>query len=167
VDEWVSSEIHPETPPEGMLLSVRLPGIDWDGMYQNLRRSGAQYGISFGDVKLLSNSRLSLEAGEYARDHGRFDEYHEEIFRAYFTEVQDIGRMDVILDAARSAGLDAEALQSALKKGFYRDRLQAAQQESERYGVTGVPAFIIEDQYKIVGAQPMEVFRELMQKLGK
>ena len=163
----MSCEIHPETPPEGVLLSVRLPGIDWDGMYQNLRRSGAQYGIAFGDVKLLSNSRLSLEAGEYARDHGRFDEYHEEIFRAYFTAVKDIGRMDVILDAARSAGLDAEALQAALKKGLYRDRLQAAQQESERYGVTGVPAFIIEDQYKIVGAQPLEVFRETLHGLKK
>ena len=150
-----------------MLLSVRLPGIDWEGMYQNLRRSGAQYGISFGDVKLLSNSRLSLEAGEYARDHGRFDEYHEEIFRAYFTEVKDIGRMDVILDAARSAGLDAEGLTAALQDGRYRAKLQNAQQESERYGVTGVPAFIIEDQYKIVGAQPLEVFREVMQKLGK
>jgi len=148
-------------------LAVRLPGIDWEGMYQNLRLSGAQYGITFGDVKLLSNSRLSLEAGEYARDHGRFHEFHEEIFRAYFTEVKDIGRMDVILDSARSVGLDAEALQAALKKCCYRDRLQAAQQESERYGISGVPAFIIEEQYKIVGAQPLEVFRETLQKVGE
>jgi predicted DsbA family dithiol-disulfide isomerase len=163
----VSCEIHPETPPEGVLLSVRLPGIDWDGMYQKLRRSGAPYGITFGDVKLLSNSRLSLEAGEFARDHGRFDQFHEAIFRAYFTAARDIGRMDVILDAARSAGLDAEALQAALNKGLYRDRLQAAQKESERYEVTGVPAFIIEDHYKIVGAQPLEVFRETLQRMGK
>jgi predicted DsbA family dithiol-disulfide isomerase len=163
----VSCEIHPETPPEGVLLSVRLPGIDWDGMYQNLRRSGAPYGIAFGDVKLLSNSRLSLEAGEFARDQGRFDDFHEEIFRAYFTGVQDIGRMDVILDVARSSGLDAEALRAALTQGLYRERLQAAQQESERYGVTGVPAFIIEEHYKIVGAQPLEVFRETLQKVGK
>jgi predicted DsbA family dithiol-disulfide isomerase len=163
----VSSEIHPETPPAGVLLSVRLPGIDWDGMYQNLRRSGAQYGISFGDVKLLSNSRLSLEAGEYARDHGRFDEYHEEIFRAYFTEVKDIGRMDVILDVARSAGLDTEGLTAALQEGSYRAKLQNAQQESQRQDITGVPAFIIEDQYKIVGAQPLEVFRDTLRSLGK
>jgi predicted DsbA family dithiol-disulfide isomerase len=160
-------EIHPETPPEGVLLAVRLPGIDWEGMYQNLRRSGAHYGITFGDVKLLSNSRLSLEAGEYARDHGRFHEFHEKIFRAYFTEVKDIGRMEVILEAARSAGLDTQVLAAALREGRYRARLQEVQQESERYGVTGVPAFIVEEQYKIVGAQPLEVFRETLRRVGK
>ena len=163
----MSCEIHPETPPEGVLLSVRLPGIDWEGMYQNLRRSGAQYGIAFGDVKLLSNSRRALEAGEYARDRGRFDEFHEKIFHAYFTEVKDIGRMDVIADAARAAGLDAEGLTAALQEGRYSAKLQAAQQESEHYDVTGVPAFIIGDTYRIVGAQPLEVFREALQKMGK
>jgi predicted DsbA family dithiol-disulfide isomerase len=136
-------------------------------MYQDLRRSGAQYGITFGDVKLLSNSRLSLEAGEYARDHGRFHAFHEEIFRAYFTGVKDIGRIEVILEAACSAGLDTEALATALREGRYRARLREAQEESERYGVTGVPAFIVEDKYKIVGAQPLEVFREVLENLGK
>jgi predicted DsbA family dithiol-disulfide isomerase len=165
VEEWVGCEIHPETPPEGVLLTVRLPGIDWEGMYQNLRRSGAQYGITFGDVKLLSNSRLSLEAGEYARDHGRFHEFHEEIFRAYFTGVKDIGRMDVILEAACSVGLDTEELAKALREGQYRARLREAQEQSERYGVTGVPAFIIEEKYKIVGAQPLEVFRETLHRV--
>ena len=144
---------------------MRLPGIDWDGMYRDLRRSGAQYGITFGDVKLLSNSRLSLEAGEYARDRGRFDEFHEEIFRAYFTQVKDIGRMDVIAEAARAAGLATDELQAALDAGRYRSRLQAAQIESERYGITGVPAFIIEEKYKLVGAQPLEVFREALARI--
>jgi len=162
----VSCEIHPETPPEGILLAVRLPGIDWEGMYENLRRSGASYGIRFGAVTLLSNSRLALEAGEYARDHGSFDEFHEQVFHAYFTEVKDIGRLDVILDIARSAGLDAEELKTALQEGRYSAKLQAAQQQSERYRVTGVPAFIINEEHKIVGAQPLEVFREVMQKPG-
>ena len=136
-------------------------------MYQNLRRSGAQYGITFGDVKLLSNSRLALEAGEYAHDHGRFDEFHEEIFRAYFTEAKDIGRMDVIMDVACSAGLDAEELAAALKEGRYSAKLQAAQQESQLQDITGVPAFIIDERYKIVGAQPLEVFRDTLCSLGK
>jgi len=150
-----------------VLLSVRLPGIDWDGMYQNLRRAGAHYGITFGAVTLLSNSRLALEASEYARDHGSFEEFHEKIFHAYFTEVKDIGRMDVILDAARSAGLDTEGLTVALQEGRYRAKLQNAQQESQRQDITGVPTFIIDERYKIVGAQPLEVFRDTLCSLGK
>jgi len=75
--------------------------------------------------------------------------------------------MDVILGAAHSAGLDTEALATALREGRYRARLREAQEESERYGVTGVPAFIVEEQYKIVGAQPLEVFRETLHRVGK
>ena len=146
---------------------MRLPGLDWEGLYQNLRRSGAPYGITFGDVKLLSNSRLSLEAGEYARDHGRFDEFHEKVFHEYFTEVKDIGRMDVIMDAARAAGLDTEGLTAALQEGRYHERLRKAQQESQRQEITGVPTFIIDERYKIVGAQPLEVFRDTLCSLGK
>ena len=70
----------------------------------------------------------------------------KKVFRAYFTEVKDIGRMDVIMDAARSAGLDAEGLQLPCRRAVTVTRLQKAQQESERYGVTGVPAFIIDEQ---------------------
>ena len=85
-DDWLAFEIHPETPEKGVLLTEHLPHIDWDEMYINLRRSGARFGITFSDVTVLSNSRMSLEAGEFARDHGMFDKFHEQIFYQYFTE---------------------------------------------------------------------------------
>jgi predicted DsbA family dithiol-disulfide isomerase len=83
-------------------------------MFDNLRRSGKDFGIVFGDRTLLSNSRLSLEASEYARDMGLYDQFHDRIFHAYFTE-----------------------------------------------------AFIINDTHKIVGAQPVAVFIEILNKIGK
>ena len=146
---------------------MRLPGIDWDEMYHNLRRSGSQFGITFGDVKLLSNSRKALEASEYARDQGKYGEFHEKVFYAYFAEMQDIGRVDVILELARSAGMDAKELKVSLEEGRYTTRLEESLREGRLYNVSAVPTFIIDEKYNIVGAQPIEVFQEALKSVEK
>jgi predicted DsbA family dithiol-disulfide isomerase len=166
-DEWVSFEIHPETPLEGVLLNKRLPQIDWEEMYERLRQTGSRFGISFGQVTLLPNSRTALEASEYARDHGMHAQFHEKIFYAYFTENQDIGRMDVVLDIAALTGLDALDLRKALHAKRYFPRLQATQKQAHASGITGVPTFIIGGTYKVVGAQPIEVFRDIFLRISK
>ena len=113
-DEWLSFEIHPETPPEGVLLTEHLSHIDWDEMYTGLRKSGKEYNIEFGGVTILANSRKAFEASEFAREQGKYDELHEGLFYAYFTEVRNIGDEDVIMDVASKEGLDTSALKQAL-----------------------------------------------------
>jgi hypothetical protein len=81
-ETWISYELHPETPPEGILLSERFKGYDVSKMFDALRQRGKEFGIVFGDCSVLSNSRLSLEASEYARDMGKYEQFHEKIFHA-------------------------------------------------------------------------------------
>jgi predicted DsbA family dithiol-disulfide isomerase len=162
----VSFEIHPETPPEGVPLAMRLPDVDWDGMYENLRRTGAQYHIMFGKVTLLSNSRLALEASEFARKQGKHDLFSEKVFHAYFTEALDIGRKEVVMELAGAAELDVGELKDALLQERYAQRLREATAEGQRYNITGVPAFIINGKHKIVGAQPIEVFQDTIKRFG-
>lgn len=147
-----------------MLLSARLPDVDWDGLYRDLRLRSAPLGIAFGDVRLLSNSRKALEAGEYARDQGAFEAFHAAVFRSYFNDARDIGNTDILLALADQAGLDAAELQKALDEGRYLPRLKAVNREARRYGLTGVPAFIIANRSTIVGAQPIEVFRQALRE---
>jgi hypothetical protein len=52
---WVSYELHPETPPEGTLLSERFKGRDASKMYDQLRQRGKEFNIVFADRPLLSN----------------------------------------------------------------------------------------------------------------
>jgi predicted DsbA family dithiol-disulfide isomerase len=162
----VNFEIHPETPLSGVPLAVRLPDIDWDGLYENLRRAGAQYQITFGDVTLLSNSRLAMEASEFAREEGKYNSFSENVFHAYFTEARDIGKQDVVMELAGAAGLDVKALQEGLHQGRYAQRIRKAQEEGQRYNITGVPTFIINEKHMIVGAQPLEIFRDTLKTIG-
>ncbi len=164
-DQWVSYELHPETPPVGMLLSERFKGNDLTSFYDQLRLRGKEVGVTFGNHTLLSNSRLALMASEYARDMGRHASFHENIFYAYFTEGLDIGHPDVIAAITGKSGLDEKETLSAVNEGRYESRLNEARREGQLIGLTGVPLFIIENKYKIVGAQSIEVFRDILDKL--
>jgi predicted DsbA family dithiol-disulfide isomerase len=165
-DTWVSYELHPETPSAGMLLTERFKGYDLSGFYDQLRARGKEVGIVFGNRALLSNSKLALEASECARDLGKYDDFHENTFSAYFTEGLDIGNLEIIAAVARKSGIDEAEVLSAVKDGRYLPRLINARKEGQLINLTGVPTFIIEGKYKIVGAQPLEVFRNLLDKVN-
>jgi predicted DsbA family dithiol-disulfide isomerase len=164
-DTWVSFELHPETPLAGMLLSERFKGYDLSSFYDQLRARGKEVGVVFGTHPLLSNSRLALMASEYARDLGQYDSFHENMFHAYFSEGLDIGNPDVIADVATQSGLDEKETLSAVRDDRYASRLNETRKEASLIGLTGVPLFVIENKHKIVGAQPIETFRDLLDKI--
>lgn len=134
-------------------------------MYEPVRARGRELGLTFGTVEVLPNSRLALETAEYARDRGCFDEYHERIFQAYFTHGRDIGRFRVVADVAQQCGLDPIAVKTVLESKIYSARLTAAREEARSYGITGIPTFIVDGRFAIVGAQPLDRFRELLARI--
>ncbi len=164
-DTWVSYELHPETPPAGMLLSERFKGYDLSSFFEQLRWRGKEVGVVFGSHTLLSNSRLALMASEYARDQGKYDSFHEKMFYAYFTEGLDISDLKVIADIAKKSGLDEKETLNAIHDGRYAALLSQTRKEGELLGLTGIPLFIINNKYQIVGAQSIETFRKLLDKI--
>ncbi len=55
----------------------------------------------------------------------------------------------------------------ALEDHRYASRLDEAKKEGLKIQLTGVPTYIIDTKHKIVGAQPLEVFAELLDKITK
>ncbi len=158
--EWLGFEIHPDTPREGMLLSTMFPQLDARNMFHHLRDMAAPYGITFADSARISNSRMSLEASEFAKERGRFSQFHSALFRAYFSQAMDIGNIEVLAQTGLEAGLDRDTLVQALQSGKFRPRIETMRNEASRLGVTAAPTFIVEGKDRIVGAQPLEVFRK-------
>jgi len=138
--------------------------VDLKDRYEKLNKAAAPLGLFFGERTRLSNSRLALEASEFARDMGRHQSFHNRVFRAYFTDVRDIGNLEVILELVEDDGLDRNELQAALKERRYASRLEQARQKAYTYSVNAVPTFIINGRHKIVGAQSLEYFREQFRK---
>lgn len=127
-------------------------------MIKRLKQSGAPYGIDFNTMELMSNSHLALEASEFAREHGKFDDFHQRIFKAYFLEGKDIGQLQTILSIAEAMGLDAALLRDSLEQGVYSQSLNQAREFAGQFQVTGLPTFIINGEKKIVGVQHYDVF---------
>jgi predicted DsbA family dithiol-disulfide isomerase len=163
--EWLGFEIHPDTPPEGLPLSTMLPHVNAESMSRRLNSMGGPFGITFQKIAHIANSRLALEAGEFAKEHDRFDQYHRAVFAAYFSRAEDIGNVEILKRAGQDAGLDAGSLEQALRTGKYRPALENMRREAARLGVNAAPTFILEEKGRIVGAQSLDVFREKLRAL--
>ena len=101
-------------------------------------------------------TNLAFQGLEFAKDHRKSDEYNDAVFRAFFQQSRNIGRVDVLSDIAKEVGLDPEQFREALEKGAYRDRIQQLLQTAyERIGVTAVPTMIIGRQ-RLEGLYPAE-----------
>lgn len=125
-------------------------------MHQGLKARAAEFGLRMEPPTTLYNTRPAHLLAEYARDLGKVNEIQPRLFRVNFVEGRNLADREVLREVARDAGLDPDAAMAALGSDEYEDRINRAAAEARAYGVTGVPAFIIEQRYRIVGAQPYD-----------
>ncbi|WP_417737765.1 DsbA family oxidoreductase [Rosistilla oblonga] len=82
----------------------------------------------------------------------------EALFRAYFTEGKDIGNQQTLMDVAAEGGLDRQAADAMLNSDDGMDAISNGGEMSQKYGVTGVPFFIVNGVVTLPGAQAPETF---------
>jgi predicted DsbA family dithiol-disulfide isomerase len=163
--DWRPFYLRPDTPPEGMELPEYVKRARLNGSEERLQQIAASYGMDFVSTQRIYNTRLAHEATGYARENGREIEFHRIVFRKVYAEGQDPGRWDVLQDAAHEAGLDADDMQREVERGKYTDEVADQVRNAYQLGVTGVPTYVINDRYAIVGAQPYEVFRRALAQI--
>lgn len=138
-----------------------------DMMMENFNNMGAPYGIKFGDLKVMHNSHNSLEASEYARSVSKHEEYHEALMYAYFTETKDIENVEVLREIGIKIGLDGEELTKSVEEKRFKEKLEQDAKNAYNMGVNSTPTYIINDEHRIVGTQPIDVFRNLFDSIEK
>jgi predicted DsbA family dithiol-disulfide isomerase len=68
----------------------------------------------------------------------------------------------VLVDCAAAVGLDGDAARALLDGPEYADAVRESQQAARRQGVTGVPCYVFDDRHAVTGAQPSDVFVEVL-----
>ena len=71
----------------------------------------------------------------------------------------------MLVEIAASVGLPADQAREVIEKRTHRAAVDADWELSRRYGVTGVPTFVMGNR-GVVGAQPYEVLEELVRQAG-
>lgn len=166
--EWRPFYLYFDTPPEGRELPDYIKQKRAQGSEERLRQIAALYGMEFKSTERVYNTRLAHEATEYARERGNANEFHRIVFRKVYAEGGDPSQWDVLHAAAEEVGLDAAEMQREVESGKYTANVEEQARWAYQIGVTGVPTYVINDRYAIVGAQPYEAFRSAIEQiLGK
>ncbi len=121
--------------------------------------------MKFESTERIYNTRIAHEATEYAREHSRGNEFHKIVFRKVYAEKQDPSNWDVLRSAAEEAGLNADEMQSEVDGGKYTANVADQVNWAYQIGVSGVPTYVINDRYAVVGAQPYEVFKNALAQI--
>lgn len=93
--------------------------------------------------RFATRTRKAHEAALFAHAHGAGDEMRVALYRAYFEEQQDIGRIDVLLELGGGIGLDRAALKIELDIDQYTDAVVAMSAAALERGISAVPAYVI------------------------
>jgi len=165
--KWVHFPLHPDTPQSGRSLEDLFAGRGYDvpKMQAQMRARMQAEGLPYGNRRMTYNSRLAQELGAWADSQPGGEAIHDALFRAYFVDGRNIGDPDVLVEIAASVGLPAAQAREVIDKRTHKAAIDADWEKSHRYGVTGVPTFVIGTN-GVVGAQPYEALEALVKQAG-
>lgn len=169
-------ELNPSLPFEGENADehlMRKYGIDEAQLETNraaIRERAAALGviINTGHGSRVWNTfdahRLLHWAG--LQDPERALALKRALFRAYFTDNENVADRSVLIRAATDAKLDAGEAHRMLESGEYADEVRAQERHFQQAGIHSVPATIIENSYLISGGQPPDAFERALRKIA-
>ncbi|MGN6744142.1 MAG: DsbA family oxidoreductase, partial [Amnibacterium sp.] len=172
--EYHSFELSPDTPvdyagstAEFLATHKGLPLTDVHRMLDQVTQIAASVGLHYDfDAVVHTNTVLAHELLHAAKAQGRQLETAEALFKAYFEQGRHVGRIDDLVELAREAGLDSEAVRAALESHEYLGAVHADQAQATAYGIRGVPFFVIDGRYGVSGAQDPDVFAGALQQVA-
>ena len=88
----------------------------------------------------------------------------EALLAAYFTEARDVADHAVLRDVAHASGLDATRVEQVLGSREFEADVRADVAQAQAYGAGGVPFFVVDGKYGVSGAQPTEVFTQVLER---
>jgi predicted DsbA family dithiol-disulfide isomerase len=158
-----SFQLTPNAPVEiDRDAHIRAHGVDPSRMQQiitQLRQLTEQEGLRYDpDNTKPTNSHHALELLHHAGTIGKRTELTELLFTAYFADGRHLGHVDELLDIAEDAGLERESAAAVLTHRHYAVAVDADMQQAQRLGARGVPFYVVNNTYRLSGAQPVEQF---------
>ena len=145
-----------------------MPALDPKGDYLAKAWKNSVYplaerlGVTMRLPPVQPRSRRAHEAAHWAGFRGRFQDYHESVFRAFFERGENIAEIEVLTSLALQLDLDDDALRQALEHHEFEPSVLADESDARVLGVTGVPAFIADRKAARTGVQTVESLKQLV-----
>ncbi len=172
--QWQPFELNPGMPPEGEPILDHLcrkygrDAATMERTQEQIIAAAEALGLDFSGARerrahdTFDAHRILAWAGEQ----GRETELQLALFEAYFARAENPSDPGVLRRAAEGVGLDGDEVEVILNSTRYRDSVRAAKQQFIDAGVQAVPAFIIERQYLMSGAQEPETLVDAFRQIA-
>ena len=163
--QWRPFQLDPTLPPEGKnrdtYLAEKFGGLERaKALYRNIEEAGAMEGIPFrfDAIGVSPNTLDAHRLIRWAQNAGEGVQARvvDRLFELYFLEGANIADHGVLLGVARECGMDASIVETLLASGADREAVEQEIALAQSMGVSGVPCFIIDNKYAVMGAQDPE-----------
>ena len=171
---WHSYELDPDAPEKHAISNTeRLAEkygrslSDMQEMQQRIAEMAAEEGIEFNWQQAISGNTFNAHRIIHlAQSKGLGHQAQEAFFYSYMTQGLPIGERETVEDVAARIGLDAAEVEYVLDTDLFADFVRHDEQiAKEQLKVNGVPFFVFDQRVALSGAQPLEVFTEVLSKV--
>ncbi|MAW58892.1 MAG: hypothetical protein CL564_04650 [Alphaproteobacteria bacterium] len=167
---WHAFQLNPNMPIEGinreLYLSTKFGGKERaDSIYEQIKQAGSSSNISFNfnEMFIMPNSFYSHMLIELSKEQNLQNKIAESLFDAFFIKGKNIGNLSELTNIAISNNIKDFNEDLFKNRKDLRNIIQTSDENSRSKGVSGVPFFIINNNYAISGAQESEVFKKIFE----
>lgn len=174
---WRPYQLDPTIPSEG------LPRRDYmvakfgsaerlDQVAAQISQAGDAEGIRFNfdamqvSANTLDAHRVIRWAGSPKAPENTQSRLVRRLFEMNFEEARDIGDKSVLVEAAGDMGLDAGLVEALLSSPADKDAVRAEIDTAAQMGVRGVPCFLLESKYAVMGAQDADTLADAIKNVA-
>lgn len=170
--EWHPFQLNPDLPKEGVghvdYLATKMGSKERaiQAMLQvaeNAKKAGAE--IDMAKVTRVPNTLDAHRVIHWAGIEGKQTPMVARLFRAHWRDGEDIGDHATLARLAGEVGLDEAAVARLLASDADAEDIAARDYDARKKGVSAVPTFLIAQAYVVQGAQPVEVWQQIIDEL--
>lgn len=165
---WHPFRLNPVFPRDGVpmdeYLRVKL-GDNVAGMLGEVARQADALGITLNPPKREPSTTDAHRLMHWAGLESAQTLVMEGLLAAHWREGRDISDSETLAEIGENAGMDGAMIRRLLASDADHDWINSAETHARQRGVTSVPTFIVADQHVVTGAQPTDLWTNVIDEL--
>lgn len=170
---WHSYQLDPNAPQrqevsntERLAAKYNRTVTEVEEMQRNIAQMAKDEGIEFNWEQANSGNTFNAHRIIHlAQSQGLGSEAKEAFFFSYMTQGLAIGERETLEDVAARIGLNPVEVDNVLDSEEYSEFVKFDEEVArEQLKVTGVPFFVFDQRVALAGAQPVNIFKDVLEK---
>lgn len=171
--EWQPFELNPHMPAEGENVIEHIAnkyGSTLDQQMESqerMKEAGEELGFTFDyfDDMRIVNTRDAHVLLDYAKEKNKQTDLKMRLVAAFFSERKDVSDREILAQEIEAVGLNVEEAMARLGDDAARYEVTSKEQYWQSLGVSSVPTFVFDKKSALTGAQPVDVFKQVLTEL--